>query len=286
MKLADRHMHSTFSDGEWTPEKLVKSARRVGLAAIALTDHDTVDGIEQAVSHGAKDGVEVLPGIEISAYDDGVDLHILGYGFDPKHAPLRELLMRSQAARRTRAACIVEKLEELGVPIRLEDVLAKAGEGVVGRPHVAQALYEAGHVRTIREAFELYLGDGRPACVEKNRVTAKDAIDLLHRAGGIAVAAHPMTYGGVPYLEPLVDAGLDGVEVMHTLHDSTTLRELDEFAASRGLVATGGSDFHGPRASTAELGAIKNPNEWVERVRERVETRRRAAGLSTNGRGS
>lgn len=274
MKVADLHMHSTYSDGDWTPEKLVKSAKRVGLSAIALTDHDSVHGIEPTQTLGGIHGVEILTGVEISAFDEGVDLHILGYGFDPAHEELRAALSRSQDARQVRAARMVEKLAELGMPLRLEDVLAKAGEGVVGRPHVAQALHEAGHVRTIREAFELYLGDGKPACVDKIRMTAGDAMGLLHRAGGIAVAAHPATYGGVPYLEPLLDEGLDGVEVLHSLHDSTVTRELEDFARANQLVMTGGSDFHGPRVSTPELGSVKVPYEWVDRIRERVSARR------------
>lgn len=274
MKSADLHMHSTFSDGDWTPEKLVKSGRRVGLAAIALTDHDSVDGLQQAVTFGLQHGIEVIPGVEISAFDDGVDLHILGYGFDPEHAELRTMLLRSQEARYTRAARMVQKLVELGAPVRLDDVLAKAEEGVIGRPHVAQALLDAGHVRSVREAFEVYLGDGKPACVEKIRVTARDAISLLHRAGGVAVAAHPGTYGGIRYLETLLQDEIDGVEVLHSLHDSISVRELEDFARANDLVTTGGSDFHGPRMGLAEIGSVKIPYEWVERLRERARSLR------------
>jgi len=281
MKSADLHMHSTFSDGGWTPEKLVKSGCRVGLAAIALTDHDSVDGLRQAVSFGAENGLEVIAGVEISAFDDGVDLHILGYGFDPEHEELRAVLLRSQNARRTRAARMVERLAELGAPLRLDDVLAKAEEGVVGRPHVAQALLDAGHVRSVREAFEIYLGDGKPACVDKIRIPARDAISLLHRAGGIAVAAHPGTYGGVSYAETLLQDEIDGVEVLHSLHDSLSVHQLEDFARANDLVMTGGSDFHGPRMGFAEIGSVKIPYGWVERLRERVLERRARA----NGRG-
>ena len=281
MKSADLHMHSTFSDGDWTPEKLVKSGRRVGLAAIALTDHDSVDGLKQAALFGAMHGIEIIPGVEISAFDEGVDLHILGYGFDPDHVELRAMLLRSQEARLTRAARMVEKLNQLGAPLRLEHVLSKAEEGVVGRPHVAQALLDAGHVRSIREAFEVYLGDGKPACVEKIRVTAKDAIGLVHRAGGIAVAAHPGTYGGISYLESLLQDEIDGVEVLHSLHDPSSVRELEDFARAHDLVTTGGSDFHGPRTGYAEIGSVRIPYEWVERLRERARNLRERM----NGRG-
>jgi predicted metal-dependent phosphoesterase TrpH len=284
MKSADLHMHSTFSDGDWTPEKLVKSARRVGLTAIALTDHDSVDGLQQAVTFGQQHGLEVIPGVEISAFDGGVDLHILGYGFDPDHAELRAMLLRSQKARTTRAARMVEKLAQLGAPLRLEDVLAKAEEGVVGRPHVAQALLDAGHVRSVREAFEVYLGDGKPACVDKIRVTAQDAIQLLHRAGGVAVAAHPGTYGGITYLESLLQDGIDGVEVLHSLHDSISVGRLEDFARAHDLVMTGGSDFHGPRMGLAEVGSVKIPYEWVELLRERAQNlRERGNGRDHGG---
>jgi predicted metal-dependent phosphoesterase TrpH len=273
MKTADLHVHSTFSDGDWTPEKLVLSARRAGLTAFALTDHDSVHGIPTAVAFGAMHGIEILNGVEISAYDEGIDLHILGYGFDPENSALRGVLARAQDARETRAARMVERLVALGAPLRLEDVMAKARDGSVGRPHVAQALVEVGHVRTIREAFDLYLGDGKPACVEKARLTAKEAIELLHGAGGVAVAAHPATYGGIPYLEPLVADGLDGVEVIHTLHDPVAEQELVDFARAHDLITTGGSDFHGPRLSAPELGSVRIPYEWVERIRDRVRSR-------------
>jgi predicted metal-dependent phosphoesterase TrpH len=277
MKTADLHVHSTFSDGEWTPEKLVLSARRAGLFAFALTDHDTVSGIPSALAFGAMHGIEILPGVEVSAYDDGVDLHILGYGIDPSNSALGIALTQAQGAREVRAARMVERLEELGAPVRLEDVMARAGEGAVGRPHVAQVLVDAGHVRNLREAFEIYLGDGKPACVEKARLTARDAVALLHGAGGVAVAAHPATYGGIPYLEELVDAGIDGVEVMHALHDPNAERDLIEFTRAHDLLMTGGSDFHGPRASCPELGAVRVPYEWVERLHERLHARRRRA---------
>jgi predicted metal-dependent phosphoesterase TrpH len=240
--------------------------------------------LPQAKAFGEVHGIEVIPGVEISAFDEGVDLHILGYGFDPNHAELRAMLQRSQEARLTRAARMVDRLAELGAPLKLEVVLSKAEGGVVGRPHVAQALLEAGHVRSVREAFELYLGDGKPACVEKIRVTAKDAIGLLHRAGGVAVAAHPGTYGGVSYLESLLQDGIDGVEVLHSLHDSVSVRELESFARANDLVTTGGSDFHGPRMGLAEVGSVKIPYEWVERLRERARSlRERANGRDHGG---
>jgi predicted metal-dependent phosphoesterase TrpH len=274
-------MHSIHSDGEWEPERLVKSARRAGLTAIALTDHDTVNGVAEAQTAGAAHDVEVITGVELSTWEDA-DVHLLAYGVDPNHEELVRALGRSQRDRQERALRMVQRLEELGAPVTYDRVLVEAGSGAVGRPHVARALVAAGHVSTVREAFDIFLADGKPACVEKQRLPTPDAIALVHRAGGVAVAAHPGTYGGPERLEPARLAGLDGVEVLHSLHGANLVRLFTEYADEHGMAKTGGTDFHGPRGGGLDVGSVRVPYEWVEDLKQRIEARR-SAGRVTDG---
>ncbi|MGQ0723575.1 MAG: PHP domain-containing protein [Candidatus Eiseniibacteriota bacterium] len=273
---ADLHLHSRHSDGEWAVAKIVGEARAAGLSAIALTDHDTLTGVAEAVALGRVAGLEVLTGVEISTWNGG-DLHLLGYGFDEEDSDLLDLFERARSARRDRAAVMVEKLAELGKAIPLESVLREAAGGAVGRPHVARALLRAGQVGSIREAFERYIGDGKPACAEKLRVTPEAAIERIHRAGGVVVAAHPGAHGGMAALDALVEAGIDGVEADHPLHDPATVRRLTEFAGAHGLLRTGGSDFHGPGVNGSGPGSVRIPRERVEELLGRVAVLRAAA---------
>lgn len=277
MSWADLHLHSRWSDGEWTPAKLVRAARHARLGAISITDHDDVRSCAEAAAAAREIGLETLAGVEISAWRDGVDIHILGYGFEPEDPGLTGLCAEANRARVDRAARIVERLAELGMPVELEEVLRIAGEAAIGRPHIARALIEGGFVPSVREAFDRYLGDGKPACVEKLRVTPAEAIRVLHAAGGVAVCAHPITLGGTEELDRLVDEGLDGVEVRHGLHGAAAEARYDAYARAHGLVRTGGSDFHGPRLSSTEPGGTTIPREWWDALRERIE-RSRAAG--------
>jgi hypothetical protein len=272
---ADLHLHSLHSDGEWAPAELVEAAFRAGLAAVALTDHDTVGGLPEMQAEGAASGIEVVTGVEISTWLEG-DLHLLGYGFDPADAALARTLAWAREGRLERARRMTGRLAELGVPVGWELVLAEAGGSAIGRPHVARALVAAGHAASTREAFDRWLGDGKPACIEKVRLPPEEAISLLHRAGGVAVAAHPAVAGVGERLDALVAAGLDGVEVVHTLHGADEVREFGRYADERGLVKTGGSDFHGPRGG-ATVGAASIPDGWMDALRERIAERRRAA---------
>jgi predicted metal-dependent phosphoesterase TrpH len=282
-------MHSRWSDGEWAPRKLVKAGRHAGLGALALTDHDDVRGFPELVAAGMEHGVEILSGVEISTWQDGVDVHILGYGFDPDDPALNELLGASRVTRRERAERMVVRLGELGVPVELDAVLEIAGPAAVGRPHVARALLEAGHVGTVREAFDRWLGDGKPACVDKLRISPAEAVRKLHDAGGVAVCAHPVTLGGAgtQSLDRLVDAGIDGVEVRHGLHGGSAEVTFDRYAREHGLVRTGGSDFHGPRLGSNEPGSVSIPRDWWDALLERVDRQRSASGKASRvvGRG-
>lgn len=289
MSWADLHMHSRWSDGEWAPRKLVKASRNAGLGALALTDHDDVRGFPELVAAGMEHGVEVLSGVEISSWQDGIDVHILGYGFDPDDPALNELLSASRATRRERAERIVQRLGDLGFPVEMNAVFEIAGDAAIGRPHVARALLEAGHVGSLREAFDRWLGDGKPACVDKLRITPAEAVHAIHSAGGVAVCAHPVTLGGnvTDSLDRLVDAGIDGVEVRHGFHGNNAEGTFERYARDRSLLRTGGSDFHGPRLGSAEPGSVSIPREWWDALLERIDHRRSLSGKASRvvGRG-
>ncbi|GJM43771.1 MAG: phosphatase [Gemmatimonadota bacterium] len=279
MDFADLHMHSAYSDGDWTPSKLVQAAVGAGLGALALTDHDDIRGWEEAHRTGREQGLVVLPGVELSAWWSGVDLHLLAYGFEPTNAGLLAILDGASSARLRRAEAIAERLTELGAPVTMESVHAIAGGATIGRPHVARALVEAGHVSTIREAFDVYLADGKPACVEKANLTPEEAIRVVHGAGGVIVVAHPGILGGPEELEPLVQMGVDGVEVRHSLHGRKSERAFDEFARTHGLLKTGGSDFHGPRMSGLGVGSVAIPRSWWDDLLNGIDERRKRQGL-------
>jgi 3',5'-nucleoside bisphosphate phosphatase len=268
MPLADLHTHTNCSDGRLSPEALVEKAARHGLAALAITDHDSVDAYPLAVGAAQQHGIELISGVELSAWLHDREVHLLGYGFDPASPEVHEHLERYQADRVARARAMVERLAELGVPVRWERVTALAGRGAIGRPHVARALVEARHVDTVTEAFDRFLTLGAPAYVAKPPVASADLIALVHRAGGVCSLAHPGAYVSESVLLDLIDAGLDGVEVVHPSHDEMMEDYWTEVAQRYGLLATGGSDYHGVRPEEDErLGSYGVPYARIRRLR-------------------
>ncbi|PJE96189.1 phosphatase [Streptomyces carminius] len=265
----DLHTHSTASDGTDTPAELVRGAAAAGLDVVALTDHDTVAGHPEAIG-ALPAGLTLVTGAELSCRLDGVSLHMLAYLFDPAEPELareRELVRDDRVPR---ARAMVAKLRELGVPITWERVAGIAGEGSVGRPHIATAMVEAGVVATVSDAFtaEWIANDGR-AYVDKHELDPFTAVRLIHGAGGVAVFAHPLAVKRgecVPEsaLAELAAAGLDGVEVDHMDHDATTRGRLRGLARDLGLLATGSSDYHGTR-KTCRLGEhTTEPDVYAE----------------------
>jgi predicted metal-dependent phosphoesterase TrpH len=268
-RVVDLHAHSTASDGSVPPERVPALAAAAGLSAIALTDHDSIEGIAAARHAATALGIEVLAGVELSAFENDRETHILGLHLaDVERIEAR--LATFRAARRTRAERIVEALNALGVPVTLDAILREAGEGAIGRPHIARALIAGGWVRDPREAFDRYLGYGRPAFVPKHTLGVAEAIRLIHAAGGIAVLAHPGAGGVRAWLEPLAAAGLDGVEVRHPSHSAEDVARLSALADHLGLVPSGGPDWHGATAGARVLNAMRVPYEWLERQRERA----------------
>lgn len=265
---ADLHTHTTCSDGRLSPPGLVEKAALRGLAALAITDHDSVEAYPLAQAAADRFGITLVPGVELSANVDGADVHLLGYGFDPADAGLRAHLARYRQERLERAREIVARLAALGRVVELERVLTLAGQGAVGRPHVARALVEAGHVETVQEAFERYLGNDAPAFVPKGTATPEELIGLIHAAGGVAVLAHPGHWTREATVRRLVEAGLDGIETVHPAHDENLVGYWQGMAVRYDLLQTGGSDYHGFRELDEErFGAYTVPVERLTRLR-------------------
>jgi 3',5'-nucleoside bisphosphate phosphatase len=277
--IIDLHIHSTFSDGSMSPTELVEYAYRQGLAAISITDHDTIDGIKEAACAGKRLGVEVVEGLELSIKHRGKELHLLGYLFKTDENALHLALQRLQAARLDRNSRILTKLDDLGVKIELSDLEKVSGHGQCGRPHIAQLLIQKGVVKNMDEAFEKYLASGGSAYAQRQVLQAGEAIAMIKNAGGLAVLAHPQqleksgqdvgTLIGVLRAE-----GLDGVEVYYPTHSRHFKKKLIALAKKHDLLITGGSDYHGSIRPGTTLAGGKNCSvsiQLLEEMKQRLE---------------
>jgi predicted metal-dependent phosphoesterase TrpH len=260
----DLHMHSTASDGSRAPADVVRAAKKASLLAIALTDHDSVAGLPEAQAAGAELGVRIVNGIELSAVEGETETHLLGLHLRDT-AAIDQRLAELRGMRERRAHRIVERLNELGIAITYEDVLAQAGGGALGRPHVARALIASKAAVDARDAFDRFLGAGRPAYVGKDQLEMRDAIAMIHAAGGLAVLAHPGPSGTRERLEALRALGLDGVEVKHPGHSPSETARLRTVTEQLGLVPSGGSDWHGAADGPRTIGMMQVPAEWLAR---------------------
>jgi 3',5'-nucleoside bisphosphate phosphatase len=276
----DLHTHSLVSDGTDTPAELVRKAHAVGLDVVALTDHDTFDGLDEAAAEGERLGIRVVRGMELSCSRRGNSVHVLAYGGDPTSPGLAAEMARVRDGRLGRLTGVLAKLAELGVPVSEAEVMAQVGESPsVGRPHIADALIKAGHVRDRQEAFDRFLADGGPAHVHRYTIEVERGIDLVHEAGGLAVIAHPWGRGRefvLPSsaLESLFhDQGLDGIEVDHQDHDSETRQRLRTLADGLGLLATGASDYHGIGKLDHDLGCNTTDPEVFNEMQRRLGSR-------------
>lgn len=277
----DLHTHSNFSDGTLTPTELVALARDRKLSALALTDHDTMAGLDEALLAGDSMGVEVVPGIEFSVLHHQIEYHILGYWADPDNPDLASALTRLHGARDERNRLIVQRLNDLGIPATLAELQDISSRGQTGRPHIAELLVRRGVVQSINQAFEKYLKKGASAYVSRFAYSATEAIVLLRRAGGLAVLAHPALNDPelirLPaVLAELAPAGLDGLEVYYPTHSPRIKKRLRALADRFGLLLTGGSDYHGdvrPGTTLAGRGNILVPAELLDRMKERQAAR-------------
>ncbi len=278
MGWIDLHLHTTASDGVLSPSEIVRYAREQGLQAVAITDHDTIDGNAEALDEGAKSGLEVISGVEISAQFDLGSMHILGFFIDIGNTALKERLSLLQETRAQRNPKMVEKLRELGVELSYDEILHASGGGQVGRPHFAQVLLRKGYVNTVQEAFDRYLGKGAPAYVNKFRFDPEEAMKLIREAGGIPVLAHPFTLH-IPsphqldaLFGELVPLGLMGIEVFYPEHTKDQISLYKGLTQKHDLLVTGGSDYHGIEADKVEIGIrsrdMKLSYSMVEAMKE------------------
>ena len=282
----DLHCHSTASDGEYPPADVARRAQAAGLAAIALTDHDTTGGVPEATRAGEALGLRVVSGCEFSVKAPWGELHLLGYFLPPGHARLEEFLAGTRAARHRRAEQIVGHLRRLGVMIELADIVRVADGGAVGRPHVARVLVQRGVSVDMNDAFARYLGRGRPAYVEKPLPTLQQVTELVHAVGGVAVAAHLGDHGTEGQIRQFQEQGLDGLEVRHPSHSPGIERRLTGIAQRLGLAISGGSDWHGDMEvgdSHAPLGGLEIPMAWLEKLEERRTTSSENAAPNRRG---
>jgi predicted metal-dependent phosphoesterase TrpH len=269
--FADLHLHTNFSDGTYTPEELVSQAAKNHLAAIALTDHDTVEGCQRAGDACKALEIEFISGAELTAEQDDNEIHILGYFLDTKNEKLLAEIAKFQSVRQNRIQEMVSRLNALNVPLKMEDVLALANCRSPGRPHVARALVKAGLCGSLDEAFERFLKKNRPAWVPKAKISAEVAIELIHQAGGLAVMAHPGLNRTDEVIPDLVKAGMDGIECFHTKHSTAVSEHYLEIADKYHLLVTGGSDCHGMSKGKPLIGTVKLPYQHVEKLKAAVE---------------
>jgi len=266
----DLHLHTTYSDGLDTPEKLLNKARNLKLSAISISDHDNVGGVAEAGRLLGGNDLELVPGVELSAGRSGQDIHILGYYFDINSELLNETLSRLRDIRNQRGTEMLNKLKELGINVPPELVREIAGNAAVSRPHVAEAMLRVGAIKSFEQAFAKFIGYDGPAYVPKGNLTPKEAIELIHNAGGLAFLAHPMIANTIQYLDEFVAYGLDGIEVYHAHHNSRARRKLMEMARTRSLLKSGGSDYHGRTGHHDIIGDQPVPYEYLTAIKQRM----------------
>lgn len=269
----DLHTHTTASDGTLTPAELVQLARDRDVRVLAVTDHDTIAAHGEAIRAGETCGVRIIRGIEVSALHKQGEVHVLGYGVAPSDDHTHQTIHNLRDVRVSRAKAILSKLDALGKPISFERVQQIAGDGMIGRPHIARAMIEAGHVQTFEQAFDEYLGEGKPAFAPNDSLTPSQAIDLIHRAHGCAVLAHPALFKGDfnVLFNDMLDAGLDGIEAFYPLHDMKQTDRYVEIANQFDLIVTGGSDFHGFNADAeVSLGSVSLPEKTIDTLDARI----------------
>ena len=267
-EFADLHIHTTASDGIVPPEGIVEVANQSGLRAIAITDHDAIEGIAPAIDTMKQFNCEVIPGVELSVTINGTDMHLLGYYVDYTDSSFTARLEFFRKIREERAEKIVQKMNDLGIPLDFENVRKIAGEGSVGRPHIAAALLQGQFVSSFNEAFVRFLGNRSPAYVPKFKMSLSEAIELIRSAGGIPVFAHPGTVRRDELIPGFAAQGLQGLEVIHPDHTPAVTKHYTNVARKLGLIVTGGSDFHGPHTNMAAIGQFKVPMAWLRELEQ------------------
>ncbi len=271
MRYADLHTHTYHSDGTRSPKEVVDVALSHGIEVVAISDHDNLAAYYEIKPYADSRGATLIPAMELSCIYEGIDVHVLAYAFDPHDEHIERRLRGFRETRHRRGYAIVERLRTLGIDISAERVDQLAAGGAMGRPHVARALVEAGHVSSVSEAFDKYLATGKPAYVEKERFRIAEAVSLIRAAGGVTSIAHPTLYPDHEHLVPqLLDGGIDAVEVLHPDVDELNRERYTNLARFRGKFTTGGSDDHGTVKTSETLGTIKVPETMIVDILERM----------------
>jgi predicted metal-dependent phosphoesterase TrpH len=271
VRYADLHTHTYHSDGTRSPKEVLDVARAHGIEVVAISDHDNLAAYFEIKPYADQCGMTLVPAIELSCGFEGIDVHVLAYAFDAHDQRIAQRLRTFRDTRHRRGYAIVDRLRELGVPVSAERVDELAAGGAMGRPHVARALVEAGHVASVPEAFDRYLGTGKPAYVEKERFRISEAVTLIRAAGGVTSVAHPSLYPNHEELVPrLLDGGIDAVEVFHPDVPELDRERYTNLVRFRGKFATGGSDDHGTVKKTETLGTIRVPETMIGPILERL----------------
>jgi predicted metal-dependent phosphoesterase TrpH len=274
----DLHSHTTASDGSLTPRELVREAVRRGLRVLGVTDHDSTDGLDPALDEAARHPpLQIVPGIEINCDVEGAEIHILGYYIDYEAGWFQAFCRGQREERRARVRRMAAKLRELGMPIDADEIFALVREGSAGRPHVAQAMMKGGYVKSVREAFDKYLAAGKPGHVPRTKLTPEDAVRLIRKAAGVPVFAHPGLSDRDELIPALIAAGLMGLECYYREHPAEQTAGYLQLCRDRGLVATGGSDFHGPAVRAGTLGVPAVPMACWEALRAKAAIARATA---------
>ena len=266
--VADLHTHTNYSDGTDSPERLVTLAKELGFSAIAITDHDTMESLPIAQPVADRLGLTLIPGIEMSASTESLEVHVLGFFLDPSHRGLHQHLIEQQARRVERVKEMVQRLNRVGLKITAEEVFTVAGGGTVGRPHVAQVLVDHGYITTRAEAFSKYIGPDDPGFVPGSTILPERIIRLILDAGGVPVLAHPMYLKRDELIDMFVRQGLAGLEVYHSGHTPELIRRYEALARGHGLLMTGGSDYHGTSKEGSPIGSVRVPMALVEALRQ------------------
>jgi 3',5'-nucleoside bisphosphate phosphatase len=267
--LVDLHLHTTASDGRCSPIELVEQAAGAGLTVMAATDHDTTASVDEVRARAAERGIEAISGIEVTAVEDGRDVHVLGYFLMTIDARFGEFLAAQRRRRVDRVHAIAARLADLGMPVDMRKALTAVGQQsarAIGRPQIARAMVHAGHVATTREAFDKWLGRDLPAFVPRSGPSPETVIDSIHRAGGLASLAHPGRTQIDARIPGLRDAGLDALEAYHSDHDAAAVEHYQRMADALGMLITGGSDYHGDPAHGVSIGACSLPPAAWQRL--------------------
>lgn len=267
-RLADLHVHTFYSDSTFSPEEVIEKAKEMNLSAVAICDHDCVDGIGPSIKAAENSGIEIIPGVELTVGMNDVEIHVLGYFVDWKAGWFKDRLKVIQDSRVERIYKMTALLKEQGIDISPDDVFKISGKGTVARPHVAMAMLKAKKIRTLDEAFRLYIGDSKPCYVGHARFSAQEAMEIILKSGGVPVLAHPRVMGKDEFIPELKKYGLRGIEVYHADQKGAVAKKYLNIAEHFGLLATGGSDCHGLGKSRILMGTVTVPYSFVEKLKE------------------